>query len=195
MFLDTGEHPPRTRTGMSLVPRRVAGSNPARGSKNQQAQILWHHYLLREPLLRRETRSLRPPPPGEVTCCLARIMGESHDSGRVPGLDRIIDDGISSGGSRTFGGKSRDPLSFSRSGLKMGDFGDGHSPVSTVQSSRPTRTVCSDWATGLLVSSTRTGYPPTHLLCARSSMARFAVSRGNLSSSQRGAKGRVENRV
>jgi len=107
---------------MSLVPRRVAGSNPARGSKNQQAQILWHHYLLREPLLRRETRSLRPPPPGEVTCCLARIMGESHDSGRVPGLDRIIDDGISSGGSRTFGGKSRDPLSFSRSGLKTGDF-------------------------------------------------------------------------
>ena len=49
-------------------------------------------------------------------------MGESHDSGRVPGLGRIMDDGISSGGSRTFGGKSRDPLSFSRSGLKMGDF-------------------------------------------------------------------------
>jgi len=49
-------------------------------------------------------------------------MGESRDSGRVPGLGRIMDDGISSGGSRTFGGKSRDPLSFSRSGLKMGDF-------------------------------------------------------------------------
>jgi len=51
-------------------------------------------------------------------------MGESRDSGRVPGLGRIMDDGISSGGSRTFGGKSRDPLSFSRSGLIMGDFRD-----------------------------------------------------------------------
>ncbi len=51
-------------------------------------------------------------------------MGESRDSGRVPGLGRIMDDGISSGGSRTFGGKSRDPLSFSRSGLIMGEFGD-----------------------------------------------------------------------
>src|SRR5207245_9156733 len=81
------------------------------------------------------------------------------------------------------------------SGLIVGDFGDGHSPVSTVQSSRPTRTVCSDWATGLLVSSTRTGYPPTHLLCVKSIIARFAVSRGNLSSSQRGEKGGGENRV
>src|SRR6266568_6176789 len=72
-------------------------------------------------LLRCEVESLRPPP-GEVICCLARIMGESHDSGRVPGLDRIMDNRISSGGSRTFGGKSRDPLSFSRSGLIMGDF-------------------------------------------------------------------------
>src|SRR6058998_1426758 len=70
-----------------------------------------------------------------------------------------------------------------------------HSAVSTVQASRPTRTVCSDWATGLRVSSTKTGYPPTHLLWAKSSIARFAVSRGNLSSSQRGAKGRVENLV
>ncbi|HEX9239423.1 MAG TPA: hypothetical protein VF910_02060, partial [Candidatus Bathyarchaeia archaeon] len=33
-----------------------------------------------------------------------------------------MDDGVSSGGSRMFGGKSRDPLSFSRSGLIMGDF-------------------------------------------------------------------------
>ena len=49
-------------------------------------------------------------------------MGESRDSGRVPGLGRIMDDGISSGGSRTFGGKSRDPLSFSISGLIMGEF-------------------------------------------------------------------------
>src|SRR6266571_9135949 len=73
-------------------------------------------------LLRREVVSLRPPRSGEVTCCLARIMGESRDSGRVPGLGRIMDDGISSGGSRTFGGKSRDPLSFSRSGLIMGEF-------------------------------------------------------------------------
>src|SRR6266568_5122157 len=71
----------------------------------------------------------------------------------------------------------------------------GHSAVSTVQSSRPTRTVCSDCATGLRVSSTRTGYPPTHLLWTRSSIARLAVSLGNLSSSQRGAKGRVENLV
>src|SRR3989442_323205 len=70
-----------------------------------------------------------------------------------------------------------------------------YSAVSTVQSSRPTRTVCSDWATGLRVSSTRTGYPPTHLLWVKSSIARFAASRGNLSSSQRGANGRVENRV
>src|SRR2546425_13259625 len=54
-------------------------------------------------LLRRETRSLRPPSP-EVVCCLACIMGESHDSGRVPGLDRIMDDGISSGASRTVKG-------------------------------------------------------------------------------------------
>ncbi len=75
-------------------------------------------------LLRCEVESLRPPP-GEVICCLARIMGESHDSGRVPGLDRIMDNRISSGGSRTFGGKSRDPLSFSRSGLIMGDFRSG----------------------------------------------------------------------
>src|SRR5207245_4462219 len=66
--------------------------------------------------VRREAESLRPPSP-EVVCCLAWILGESRDSGRVPGLGRIMDDGISSGGSRTFGGKSRDPLSFSRSGL------------------------------------------------------------------------------
>lgn len=39
-----------------------------------------------------------------------------------------------------------------------------YSAVSTVQSSCPTKTVCSDWATGLRVSSTKTGYPPTHLL-------------------------------
>jgi hypothetical protein len=50
-------------------------------------------------------------------------------------------------------------------GLIMGDSGTkDYSAVSTVQSSRPTRTVCSDCATGLLVSSTSTGYPPTHLL-------------------------------
>ncbi len=48
-------------------------------------------------------------------------MGESRDSGRAPGLGRIMDDGISSGGSRTVSRISRDPLSFSRSGLIMGD--------------------------------------------------------------------------
>ncbi len=65
-------------------------------------------------------------------------MGESRDSGRVPGLGRIMVDGISSGGSRTFGGKSRDPLPFSRSGLKMGDFFlylEDHSLVRTAISS------------------------------------------------------------
>ena len=77
---------------------------------------------LPEPLLRREVESLRPPRSGEVICCLAGIMGKSRDSGFRLGLDARADNGISSGASRTVGGKSGDPLSFSRSGLILGDF-------------------------------------------------------------------------
>jgi hypothetical protein len=74
------------------------------------------------PLLRREVVSLRPPGSGEVICCLAWILGESRDSGFRLGLDARADHVISSGASRTIRGKSRDPLPFSISGLKMGDF-------------------------------------------------------------------------
>src|SRR6266571_1391248 len=63
----------------------------------------------------------KTPRSGEVICCLARILGESHDSGLRPGLDARADNGISSGASRTIRGKSRNPP-FPRSGLKMGDF-------------------------------------------------------------------------
>src|SRR2546427_5392673 len=72
-------------------------------------------------LLRREVESLRPPRSGEVICCLAWILGESPDSGLRLGLDARSDHRISSGASRTITGKSRNPLPFSRSGLKMGD--------------------------------------------------------------------------
>ena len=72
-------------------------------------------------LLCREAESLRPPRSGEVISCLARILGESRDSGLRLGLDARADRGISSGASRTIRGKSRTPLPFSRSGLKMGD--------------------------------------------------------------------------
>src|SRR5438132_14314433 len=75
-----------------------------------------------QPLSRREVESLRPPRSGEVICCLAGFLGESRDSGLKLGLDARADNGISSGASRTVRGKSRDPLPFSRSGLKMGDF-------------------------------------------------------------------------
>src|SRR5947209_15890022 len=68
------------------------------------------------PLLRREVVSLGPPRSGEVICCLAGFLGESHDSGLRLGLDARADNGISSGASRTIRGKSRDPLPFSRSG-------------------------------------------------------------------------------
>ena len=75
-----------------------------------------------QPLLRREVESLRPPRSGEVICCLAWFLGESRDSGFRLGLDAGAVNGISSGASRTVGGRSRDPLPFSRSGLIMGDF-------------------------------------------------------------------------
>jgi len=75
-------------------------------------------------LLRREVVSLGPPRSGEVICCLAGFLGESHDSGLRLGLDARADNGISSGASRTITGKSRTPLPISRSGLKIGDFGD-----------------------------------------------------------------------
>jgi hypothetical protein len=78
----------------------------------------------REPLLRREVESLRPPSP-EVICCLAGVPGESRDSGLGLGLDARADSGISSGASRTIRGKSRDPLPFSKSGLITGDSGSG----------------------------------------------------------------------
>src|SRR5205807_8275557 len=81
-----------------------------------------HSGELRElPLLSREMRSLRPPRSGEVICCLARILGESRDSGLGLGLYARANHGISSGTSRTISGKSRDPLPFSKSGLIMGD--------------------------------------------------------------------------
>src|SRR5213594_2897177 len=38
--LHTGEHPPRKRKGVSLSPRRVAGSNPARGSTTEPPTLL-----------------------------------------------------------------------------------------------------------------------------------------------------------
>ena len=81
----------------------------------------YFHEGPREPLLRREVESLRPPSP-EVICCLAVILGESRDSGFRLGLDAWAVNGISSGASRTVRGKSRDPLPFSISGLIMGDF-------------------------------------------------------------------------
>ena len=74
------------------------------------------------PLLHDEVESLRPPRSGEVICCLAGFLGEFRESGFRLGLDARADNGISSGASRTIRGKSRDPLPFSRSGLKIGDF-------------------------------------------------------------------------
>jgi len=95
----------------------------------------------RQPLLRGEVESLRPPRSGEVICCLAWILGESHDSGLRLGLDARADHGVSSGASRTVRGKSRDPLPFSRSGLKMGDFRSrqisGHEGRGTGKSATP----------------------------------------------------------
>ena len=72
--------------------------------------------------MRREVESLRPPRSGEVICCLAGFLGESHDSGFRLGLDARADNGVSSGASRTVSGKSSTPLPFSRSGLIIGDF-------------------------------------------------------------------------
>src|SRR5207245_8083348 len=120
------------------------------------------------------------------------IMPETGDSGHTSGLDGSAKNSINP---VDLGSLLRVPRRFEIRADKWAILESGYSAVSTVQSSRPTRTVCSDWATGLRVSSTRTGYPPTHLLWVKSNMARFAVSLGNLSSNQRGAKGRVENLV
>ena len=72
--------------------------------------------------MRREVESLRPPRSGEVTHCLARVLGESRDSALRLGLDARANHGISSGASRTITGKLRDRLPFSRSGPIIGDF-------------------------------------------------------------------------
>ena len=92
-----------------------SGSGLVMGDFGGQKVSLW-------PFLRLETRSLRPPLPPEVSRCLARIMGESYDSGHGLGSDGSRNNGISSVCSRTNSGKSRNPLPERTIGLKMGDF-------------------------------------------------------------------------
>jgi hypothetical protein len=65
MYLDTREHPPRKRKGMFFrVPRRVAGSNPARGSKqNLEEQVTLKTYFRlgpRRPLMLPKTAETYP---------------------------------------------------------------------------------------------------------------------------------------
>ena len=62
-----------------------------------------------------------PLSPGTISG-LTGFPGDSSDSGRNPGLEREADLGILRGRPRTNRGKSRTPLPFSRSGLKMSDF-------------------------------------------------------------------------
>ena len=62
-----------------------------------------------------------PPLPGNDFLS-GRVPGDSSDSGRNPGLDGQANLGVLTGHPRTNRGKSRKPLPFSRSGLKMSDF-------------------------------------------------------------------------
>src|SRR3989442_15357781 len=61
---------------------------------------------------------------GEVTRCLALILGESLYSKRNPGFDRKAKLAIISAKPERFSGQSLDGVLESRSGLIMGDFLD-----------------------------------------------------------------------
>ena len=84
----------------------------------------YFHEGPREPLLRREVESLRPPSP-EVICCLAVILGESQDSRLNPGVDREAKLAIISASPERFQGESLEDVTDSRTGLIMGDLFTG----------------------------------------------------------------------
>src|SRR5712691_5070245 len=65
---------------------------------------------------------------GEVTRCLALILGESQDSKRNPCLDRKAKLAIISAKPERFSGESLEGVLESRSGLIMGDFVDQRFP-------------------------------------------------------------------
>ena len=75
--------------------------------------------------MRREMRSLRPPPFGEEICCLAGFLGEAGDLGYGPGLDGRAESREIVARSRTNYGRNFRHVSESRSGLIMGDFEHG----------------------------------------------------------------------
>ena len=82
-----------------------------------------HLGLSAPPLLRRETRSLRPPSPfGEGICCLAEFLGDSWHLGCNPALDSRAKSREIVGDLRTILGRNFSRLSDSRSGLIMGEF-------------------------------------------------------------------------
>src|SRR3989441_12722721 len=81
-----------------------------------------HLGLSAPPLLRRETRSLRPPSPfGEGICCLAEFLGDSWHLGCNPALDSRAKSREIVGDLRTILGRNFSRLSDSRSGLIMGE--------------------------------------------------------------------------
>jgi hypothetical protein len=65
---------------------------------------------------------------GEVTRCLALILGESLHSRRTLGLDREAKLAIISAKPERFSGQSSEGVLESRSGLIMGDFVDQRFP-------------------------------------------------------------------
>src|SRR5205807_8639096 len=86
------------------------------------------HLELSAPLLlRRETRSLRPPLPfGGGICCLAGFLGDSCHLGCNPGLDGRAKSREIVGDLRTILGRNFSHLSDSRSWLIIGESHEEH---------------------------------------------------------------------
>ena len=91
------------------------------GIRACNGRFRWTESLSVAILASRDAIAKTPLPP-EVSRFLARIMGESYDSGHGLGSDGSRNNGISSVCSRTNSGKSRNPLPERTIGLKMGDF-------------------------------------------------------------------------
>src|SRR2546425_1343670 len=78
MFLDTREHPPRKRKGTSLRAPQGRGLKPRPRLQNHtRIHKLTFWVFLDNLFLRRETRSLRPPPPCRRKFAVWRVIRAS----------------------------------------------------------------------------------------------------------------------
>src|SRR5712692_7515782 len=78
--------------------------------------------MFHPPLLRREALCARPPPPREVSRCLAGVLGESRDSGLGLGFDARPDLAVLTTRHERFARQSRNGALDSRKELKTGDL-------------------------------------------------------------------------